>query len=1235
MVDQTPTKSAKDHRLKNDKTNKVYHDDSKIECPCHNFTSLSKIVDDILSSEDRTNSMIDWLNGTTDEIAIRQKKVLSCGKRFQCRYRYGTSFAILRAIRDACAPFQIQPSTITTTVGVSSHRSIPVANNTRTQQSAATYNNSFPPLRNHPGISNILVPPPSKNNNDNDNEKFESYFTATGGVKEKSTIVINTLPTRKKKPKQVSLNTFNSTGESSTIINTLPTRKKKLKQGNSITTSDASGDLIPVRTDQPSTVLRGNIVCYQSKLTLDETKAKYANINSNCPKKLSAFCTEEEQTIERLAAVYVALIENMLVPSTPLEIHLLLELISIDAAKLEQQHMQVHQGPKKCNNNDTKACIIFFQPIFSCPDRCVQFSNNVLMKLQNGILQRLSPFLLKALLGTELFKQRCPTVAENLRNFLNNIPNVECTPPTPESITGTHAIFNLPFEPDRDSRKNFKTAAEVAMYQNRELSRDAFLSQLRFFMTAKSRVFLPEQVDKVRETAKYESRKITNNIFSHNLMWFAQFFCDLLLQIGHAPVEEMDQELLNIVADDRDKLQKLHRRISNKNTSFSSNTRTGFAYATSAAGRKGRNSTNIKYSRAGAQSPFKEALSSYFPGYQEFFLIFLHSVNSYNFGIHLLHQIAKKTYDLITNESVSGVEKRTMDLALLARFLGFLIFSPNWHNDEIDWMKLKPCICSHDCGLNLLDSIGLSLSKIIQGAWNGGTLFLVTPWVTELLKLSKWDSISQYSMTFRQILANLRHIQKHASSDKNIDSGCSMQVVSFHLETFFNESISLPKLTSLPGANLPRLPPHIPDSLDSYKIGLSTASIYGSSPYMENLCDMIMHFGCSILNTVKTPSTKQRKLRPSIVSTTVGTEAQSYLGIESPSFGKTVSPMGNRIFNKLPPGKNPDGKILHTRKKMIDGFFHQHRDLKDICDFAVEQIIKTLSEEQVNVYSVKAFTELKIGMNSSEQEIEEMQLKALELSQNFLRNKLMESLHKCFGLFAPPGAQKKVIDIAVNISIERGVSSSRSMIRDFISSSTKSMLRELERNLKTMTNTTIEKNDIEKEFEDAIASITNLKKCFFSLKDSDSKINIINESFHCVKKITKSFNLPRETSLREFFVQVHDLERVAESFVQEAIIPTQSNDTESWVMLSTLFRFLSNLSIISGYWRFKISDYFGDDCDYLHFFESDKEPSPGEKSSIMKQLVELTERRKLSLKVKNKNINSAYAGIIDPVAIIF
>ena len=85
----------------------------RLECPCQNFAAMSKIVD-ALDSEERMKCLLAWLGGETDNLALQQNKVLSCGKRSRCRFRYGTSFAILNSIRDASRPFLEPTSSVST-----------------------------------------------------------------------------------------------------------------------------------------------------------------------------------------------------------------------------------------------------------------------------------------------------------------------------------------------------------------------------------------------------------------------------------------------------------------------------------------------------------------------------------------------------------------------------------------------------------------------------------------------------------------------------------------------------------------------------------------------------------------------------------------------------------------------------------------------------------------------------------------------------------------------------------------------------------------------------------------------------------------------------------------------------------------------------------------------------------------------------------------------------------------
>ncbi len=72
-------------------------------------------------------------------------------------------------------------------------------------------------------------------------------------------------------------------------------------------------------------------------------------------------------------------------------------------------------------------------------------------------------------------------------------------------------------------------------------------------MGSKGKIFRPQDMEQSQDRVRRRARDIMNGLLTVNMMWFAQFYCDLLLQVGLAPVQETDQELLNIT--DQDKLQ--------------------------------------------------------------------------------------------------------------------------------------------------------------------------------------------------------------------------------------------------------------------------------------------------------------------------------------------------------------------------------------------------------------------------------------------------------------------------------------------------------------------------------------------------------------------------------------------------------------------------------------------------------------------------------------------------------
>lgn len=530
---------------------------------------MSKIVV-LLNSREKVDCLIRWLKGETDNMALNEGKLLSCGKRSRCRFRYGTSFAILNAIRDACRPFlEQQPSSQTTTV---------VSKPSVSPSDPATYEDAFPALSNnklttiatsfssnpHPAASNILVP--RKKPKDKKVEPSVNRHQV-GGKKNK--------PKRRIRPQPATAVVPNNPvwGQQQNVSAT----QVGIIRGN---ISNSSQD--PVTRVQKSTLNQDPQDAFETRFGAGESDSRrlFTNeLNSDLPTLESVSGTDgstfsksnsqhsprildddsvskfdvvkeaPEEHVHHLVEIYIALIRNMLIPSTPLEIHLLIRLLAIDvdacATAASKNRLSL---PEEADSTP-----IFFQSIFSSPKRCRLFASLAISKLKS-VIRNLGVPLMNLIIQCGPIRMACSKFIQDLTLVREEqIRRGLLTESTPEDVTGTHAILSLPFEQDRDSRHNYRTQAEMAIYKNREQSRDAFLYQLRSYMSVKGKGFQAQDMEKAKGRLQEESRNITSSLFAENMPWFAQFFCELLLQVGMSPVEETDQELLDIA--DKEKLQ--------------------------------------------------------------------------------------------------------------------------------------------------------------------------------------------------------------------------------------------------------------------------------------------------------------------------------------------------------------------------------------------------------------------------------------------------------------------------------------------------------------------------------------------------------------------------------------------------------------------------------------------------------------------------------------------------------
>lgn len=70
-------------------------------------------------------------------------------------------------------------------------------------------------------------------------------------------------------------------------------------------------------------------------------------------------------------------------------------------------------------------------------------------------------------------------------------------------------------------------------------------------MNVKGKVLRPREMEQAQQKVRQEAQRILDELLNANMAWFAQFYCELLLQVGLSPVSETDQELLNIANTDK------------------------------------------------------------------------------------------------------------------------------------------------------------------------------------------------------------------------------------------------------------------------------------------------------------------------------------------------------------------------------------------------------------------------------------------------------------------------------------------------------------------------------------------------------------------------------------------------------------------------------------------------------------------------------------------------------------
>jgi hypothetical protein len=1009
--------------------------DQVAACPCHACDICSILA--ALEKRDIIVPLIDWLSGK-----VSHDGSIACGKT--CKGRIHTSFYILNAIRDACRPF----------LEANSKRQSPQK---QQEQFVLSYEEAFPEL-------------------------------SVGGTA--SNAKANNLVWRKKKTEN--------------IHNITPKAKKRIRPvavapvsvaapswGISIATKGnlvglTSHDPIVLRDSWPSTLTSTSTSQKSHLTTLGTDGCTPPRALSHSKETSGKEDLSRVPQLNHLVDLHCALIDNCLVPSSALELHLLFRLLSL-------------KPNKEVVRSDTSPSPL--RTILSSQNRCIIFAKEALMR-QSHLLKGFGPPLWNELVQCPPFLKHLPSVAKELQNLLEKHSNRSDATGSVLLAENQTALITLPFKAERDSRHNYRTIEEQALYRNRETSRDAFLYQLRAFLNLRGKVVDASHSRKAIETIQHSSRSVVGGLMGANLAWFSEFFCDLLLQIGLVPLQETDMEVLRIA--DKDKLQKLHRRFSSK---------------TSLADKSSRKV--VADSNRSSNSP-KDDAQHLFPGHQEFFYLFLISADSYAFGIHLRCHLIGRIVNLSERVTLENAEKAVLELRMMARFMGVLFFSPNWRSFESTAGGVQESMLLD--GLINLSSLGLCVVDVVEKALSEQMLLLVVPWVVELLRMTVWDPITTKSTIYRKLLSLLRQVQRQPHNYGMCKESPITQLVTQSIEFLFGDVVGLGALLDpIPGTVEYNLNSEPRVALDRSDIVLSAGTLFACAPHVEDLVTLISSLSRPELPSMRSPGVS-RKLRPSAIRPT---DAPLLPNLEK----NTVTLAQDTI-----------------QARLRDNFFHQHNELKELCEYAISKSLRNFSTDVFEQQIIQSLKPLLSG------NIKEMST-VVHHCQDLFQQRLQSNASMVLSALAPPAVDQTIMKVAVMLAVDHGIARGERIVGNIVAKvrlSGLSYTEGLER--KQLFADEAHEPDFEHQLHRIVVSIRSLVDALGCLAEDEIQ-NVLSPLQRLISYLDSlsahsSAEIPHESLLRPFFLSILTLDQqLSRDVFDRLILEPYSRAKLKWQIL--------------------------------------------------------------------------------------
>jgi len=481
---------------------------------------------------------------------------------------------------------------------------------------------------------------------------------------------------------------------------------------------------------------------------------------------------------------------------------------------------------------------------------------------------------------------------------------------------------------------------------------------------------------------------------------------------------------------------------------------------------------------------------------------------------------------------------------------------------------------------------GIDLVALVMASQKNGSLILCIPWIIELLKMAFWDTtFHTRSNAFEMTISVLRDVQERLRNDlwHQFASGrndLSNQLVLWSLESFFGNHLGLAQVASFPsfseypnkGTREDLGPVNCGNAVDatfesSGPVFFGLTILFSVSPHLEEMFSLAAVLARAEVNRISTRSPGiSRKLRPSIVSR----EIASFDNDSNVSNTDKLQPFPSN-GNILPletsgnismDGMRSGGSSLES--KMADAFFHQHQEIKEICEFVVRRVLKQMVKiipEQISLSS---------GGSTSVTDHDRADNLLNEMLE-FLSESLTSNLDKTLQLLEPPNTDPKIRGLAVELAVAKGYESGKPLVHNIIARNLDSIQRSLFKG-GPIDLQAIADQKLKPQNQLLSALTTQINKLLVSSSKSyvDDKSWLLPEMLDVLQHLASTWststdpNIPPESLLREHFEAVSKLDTWSISFFdqyldrpEETCCPSRK---QRWLVIASFLTIASRLS---------------------------------------------------------------------------